>query len=109
NKSYIPYPEGYRRRDGKQPTGAGVPLEDTWNCSEADSLNSIQIVSFSREKTGYPTQKSEALLDRIIRASSNPGDLVLDAFCGSGTTCAVAEKTGRRWIGIDAGKLAIAT
>ena len=61
------------------------------------------------ERLGYPTQKPEALLARIIRASSNEGDIVLDAFAGSGTTCAVAEKLGRRWIGIDCGKLAIYT
>ncbi|MBI5970962.1 MAG: site-specific DNA-methyltransferase [Deltaproteobacteria bacterium] len=63
----------------------------------------------SVEKTGYPTQKPEALLARIIRASSNPGDIVLDAFAGSGTTLSVAEKLGRRWIGIDSGALSIKT
>lgn len=63
----------------------------------------------SEEKIGYPTQKPEALLERIIKASSNPGDLVLDCFAGSGTTLAVAEKLGRRWIGVDCGKLAIYT
>lgn len=61
------------------------------------------------ELTGYPTQKPEKLLNRIIKASSNPGDLVLDCFAGSGTTQAVAEKLGRRWIGMDCGKLAIYT
>ncbi|MDI9409223.1 MAG: site-specific DNA-methyltransferase, partial [Candidatus Pacebacteria bacterium] len=53
------------------------------------------------ETLGYPTQKPEALLERIIQASSNPGDLVLDAYCGCGTTVAVAQRLGRRWIGID--------
>lgn len=57
----------------------------------------------------YPNEKPEILLDRIIRASSRSGDLVLDAFVGSGTSCAVAEKLGRRWIGIDCGKYAIYT
>lgn len=57
----------------------------------------------------YPTQKPEALLERIIRASSNEWDIVLDAFAGSGTTIAVAEKLGRKWIGIDCGKLSIYT
>ena len=57
----------------------------------------------------YPTQKPEALLERIISASSNPGDLVLDCFLGSGTTAAVAEKLGRRWIGVDLGRFAIHT
>jgi DNA modification methylase len=61
------------------------------------------------ERLGYPTQKPELLLDWVIRSSTNPGDLVLDAFAGSGTTCGVAEKQGRRWIGIDCGKLAIYT
>lgn len=109
NKEYLPYPEGYVRRDGKAPTGKGIPVEDTWNCSEGDKLDSIQIVSFSTEKTGYPTQKNENLLDRIIRTSSNPGDLVLDCFLGSGTTAVVAERRERRWIGIDSGKFALYT
>ena len=59
--------------------------------------------------TGYPTQKPEALLERIILASSNEGDLVADFFCGSGTTSAVAEKLGRKWIVGDLGKFAIHT
>ena len=109
NKRYLPYAEGYLRRDGKPPKGKGIPLEDTWNCSKDDELHSIQIMSFSGEKTGYPTQKNESLLRRIVEASSNPGDLVLDAFAGSGTTCAVAEQLGRRWVGLDLGKLAIQT
>ena len=57
----------------------------------------------------YPTQKPEQLIERIIKASSNEGDIILDAFAGSGTTLAVAEKLGRRWIGMDCGKLAIYT
>ncbi|MFQ5442475.1 MAG: site-specific DNA-methyltransferase [Thermodesulfobacteriota bacterium] len=61
------------------------------------------------EKTGYPTQKPEALLGRIIKASTKPGDIVLDAFSGAGTTLVAAEKSGRRWIGIDSGGLAIET
>jgi len=107
NKQYISYPEDYVRRDGKKPTGKGIPIEDTWNCSSADILNSIMIMSFSREKVGYPTQKPEKLLERIIKASSNEGDLVLDPFCGCGTAIAVAEATKRRWIGIDITYLAI--
>lgn len=63
----------------------------------------------SSERTGYPTQKPEALLDRIIRASSNEGALVLDCFCGSGTTAAVAEKLKRRWIACDLGRFAVHT
>lgn len=61
------------------------------------------------KRTGYPTEKPWALLERIIQASSNEGDLVADFFCGSGTTCAVAEKLGRKWIGTDLGKFAIHT
>jgi site-specific DNA-methyltransferase (adenine-specific) len=59
------------------------------------------------ERVGYPTQKPEALLERIIRASSNEGDLVLDPFCGSGTTLVAAQRLGRRWIGIDSSPVAI--
>ena len=60
-----------------------------------------------RERLGYPTQKPEALLERIIQASSNEGDIVLDPFCGCGTTVTVAERLKRRWIGIDITHLAI--
>jgi len=63
----------------------------------------------SRERTGYPTQKPEALLRRIILASSGPGDIVLDAFAGSGTALLAAQKEGRRWIGLDESPLAIET
>ena len=59
------------------------------------------ISSQAKERLGYPTQKPEALLERIIRASSNEGDLVLDPFCGCGTTVAVAQRLNRAWIGID--------
>ena len=61
------------------------------------------------EKTGYPTQKPEALLSRIISAASKPGDIVLDAFAGAGTTPCAAEKLGRRWVGMDSGALAVHT
>ena len=109
NKEYIPYPAGYTRRDGRPPVGAGYPIEDTWNCAELDSLDSIQIMSFSGEKLDYPTQKNENLAGRIVRASSSHGDLVLDCFIGSGTVAAVAQKLGRRWIGCDINKGAIQT
>jgi len=109
NKEYIPYPEGYVRRNGTEPNGKGYAIEDTWNCNDIDKLDSIQIMSFSGEKTGFPTQKNENLLARIINTSSNPGDIILDSFAGSGTTLAVAEKLSRRWIGIDCSKLAIYT
>lgn len=65
--------------------------------------------SASKEFIGYPTQKPEKLLERVIKASSNEGDIVCDFFCGSGTTLAVAEKLGRKWIGTDLGKFAIHT
>ena len=65
--------------------------------------------SQAKEKANYPTQKPEALLERIIKTSSNEGDLVADFFCGSGTTAAVAEKLGRKWIATDIGKFAIHT
>jgi len=55
----------------------------------------------------YPTQKPEKMLENVIKASSNPGDLVADFFCGSGTTLAVAEKLGRKWIGCDSNKVAV--
>ena len=64
--------------------------------------------SMAKERLGYPTQKPEALLDKIIKASSNKGDIVLDAFCGCGTALAVAQKLERRWIGIDISPSAIA-
>ena len=66
------------------------------------------LATSSKERIGYPTQKPEALLERIIKASSNPGDVVLDAFCGGGTTPAVARRLGRKFIGIDQSVRAIA-
>lgn len=107
NKEYILYPEGYVRRDGKKPKGKGIPIEDTWNCSENDILNSIQIMSFSKEKVGYDTQKPKELLERIIKASSNKGDIVADFFCGSGTTGVVAKELGRNYIMCDVSPKAV--
>lgn len=71
----------------------GVELQDIWM--------DIKPVSNSKEDLGYPTQKPEMLLDRIINSSSNPTDVVLDPFCGCGTAIIVAHKLGRRWIGVD--------
>jgi len=82
----------------------GVPLTDVWT-----DIASFQTIVNSPEITNYPTQKPEALIHRIIKASSSCGDLVLDCFAGSGTTLAVSEKLNRHWIGIDCGKLAIYT
>ena len=78
----------------------GVPAQSLW-----DDLK----VLHRNEMLGYPTQKPEELLQRIVGASSNQGDLVLDCFCGSGTTAAVAEKLGRRWIACDLGRFATHT
>lgn len=78
----------------------GVPLQDVWT-------DIPPIGAQAAERLGYPTQKPEALLERIIASSSNPGDVVLDPFCGCGTAIAAAEKSGRKWIGIDVTHLAI--
>lgn len=80
----------------------GVPLQDLWL-----DITPVQPQAF--EVTKYPTQKPEALLTRIINLASNEGDLVLDCFCGSGTTAATAEKLNRRWITCDLGRFAIHT
>ena len=78
----------------------GVSLQDVWT--------DIKLIhNQSSERVGYPTQKPEELVGRIIQASSRKNDIVLDCFCGSGTTAAVAEKLGRRWIAMDSGKLAM--
>lgn len=72
----------------------GVPLQDIWT-------DITPIGSRAKERIGYPTQKPLALLERIIESSSNPGDVVLDPFCGCATACVAAEKLGRQWVGID--------
>jgi site-specific DNA-methyltransferase (adenine-specific) len=78
----------------------GIPLSDFWN--DIDIINSM-----GKEALGYQTQKPQALLERIVSASSNPGDVVLDPFCGCGTTIHAAQKLGRKWIGVDVTYLAI--
>ncbi len=80
---------------------SGVPIQDIVN-----DINPIG--AQARERLGYPTQKPQALLERIIGASSNEGDVVLDPFCGCGTAVAAAEKLNRRWMGIDVTHLAVA-
>lgn len=80
----------------------GVQLQDLW-------LDIKLMHNLSQERVDYPTQKPEQLLERVIKSSSHEGDIVLDCFGGSGTTAAVAEKLGRRWITMDCGKLAICT
>jgi len=89
------YPEFTYRQYMKK---GSIP-KDWW---EIDMINSN-----SKERVGFPTQKPEKLLERIIKASSNEGDLVADFFCGSGTTLTVAERLGRRWTGVDFSKVAI--
>jgi len=94
---HFPKNGGFPRRRAEQPFDAHnrlVTVGDVW--SDIDRLNQT-----AKERLGYPTQKPEALLERIVRASSNEGDVVLDAYCGCGTTVAVAQRLGRRWIGID--------
>jgi len=83
----------------------GVPLSTVW--SDVKQTYAMHLVKRAAEETGFQTQKPEALLGRIVSIASNPGDLVADFFCGSGTTLAVAEKLGRRWIGCDLGRWAI--
>jgi DNA modification methylase len=78
----------------------GIPLQNIW-----DDIPPVQ--SQASERLGYPTQKPEILLERIIKTSSNEGDIVMDPFCGCGTAISVAEKLHRRWIGIDVTHLAI--
>ena len=115
HKQYEDVSESYERRFGgrtqvldpvsrtrkltvDEPT-KGLPLRDVWTVSI--------IAGVGKERTGYPTQKPEALLHRVIETCSNPGDLIADFFCGSGTTLAVGEKLGRRWIGCDLGRWGI--
>ncbi len=85
-----------------EPKYEGKICPDWWN-----DIPSFATAMTARERVGFDTQKPEALLKRIIKASSNPGGLVLDCFIGSGTTAAVAQKLGRRWIGCDINKGAI--
>ncbi len=101
----IPYSESTIKRAETTPTSIfhgkrtkrtlyeGKVPEDWWKISA--------IVSTSNERLGYPTQKPESLLERIVKASSNKNDLILDPFCGCGTTIAVAQRLNRRWVGID--------
>lgn len=123
--TYVPHPNGWscneerlRKYDGEgrlhfpsRPDGAlrlkmyadesaGERLQNIWDDIPPISAN-------AQERLGYPTQKPVALLERIVAASSNPGDVVLDPFCGCGTTVHAAEKQGRNWIGIDVTHLAI--
>jgi hypothetical protein len=112
NIQYTPYSEAsqslVRKRGGVSIDGKerdierGAHMPDWWN-----DINGLQ--TWSPERVDYPTQKPEALLARIIESTTNPGDLVADFFCGSGTTLTVAEKLGRKWIGADLGRFSIHT
>lgn len=106
---YVPYSESTHQvtgRTGRRVNQTEIDLErgahmpDWW----AD-INSLQ--TWDRERLGYPTQKPEGLLDRIVRASSREGDIVLDPFCGCGTAMVVAERLKREWIGIDISPTAV--
>ncbi|MGC8735375.1 MAG: DNA methyltransferase [Dissulfurimicrobium sp.] len=105
--------DGRKYRDDVNPTGGGtriIYLDEV----EGDIVDSVwddipPVNPQANERVDYPTQKPEALLERIIKASSNEGDLIADFFCGSGTMAAVAEKLGRKWIVSDLGKFAIHT
>ena len=92
------------KRYAEEWSGQGKPAHSLWVDPEVGPLN-----SWHTEGLDYPTQKPESLLERIIKASSNEGDIIADFFCGSGTTAAVAEKLGRKWITSDLGKFAIHT
>ena len=122
NKEFLPYSEKQLKRfssvdeDGRRyksitkekrlylDTAKGVPVSDVWQ-----DIASFQTIVNSPEIVNYPTQKPEKLLYRVINSTTNIGDLVLDFFAGSGTTPAVAEKLGRRWIAVDVGKYSIYT
>jgi site-specific DNA-methyltransferase (adenine-specific) len=99
-KIYWPPGGGWPRYKRYLDEVQGVSLQDFW-----DDIPPIN--AQAKERLAYPTQKPEALLERIIRASSNEGDLVLDPFCGCGTAVVVAERLHRRWLGIDITHLAI--
>jgi DNA modification methylase len=101
--AYKPHEPGYTRRGGGS-NPRGVAIDDVW---DEVALYSPWIKSFSTEKLGYMTQKPLALLERIIAVSSRESDVVLDPFCGCGTTLEAAERLGRRWIGIDVALRAI--
>lgn len=100
---HFPKNDGFPRRRAAEPfepDARMVTVGDVW--TDIDRINQT-----AKERLGYPTQKPVALLERIIQASSNPGDVVLDPFCGCGTTVDAAQRLGRKWIGIDITQLAI--
>jgi len=109
NPEYRPYTEGTVKRGRTQVKGkyyeeglrkAGTPITDWW--TDIKCIHSPT----DKERRGYPTQKSESLLERIIKSSSNANDIVLDPFSGCGTTIAVAHRFARRWVGIEISPIA---
>jgi len=110
----VPYKDPNQTLRKAFDSGQGMDEEQTEKYRERGKVpetwwEDIAVAVRSAQNLGYPTQKPEALLERIIKASSNEGDLVADFFCGSGTTAAVAEKLGRRWIACDLGRYAVHT
>tara|TARA_Y100000310_G_scaffold267765_1_gene279927 strand:- start:540 stop:2642 length:2103 start_codon:yes stop_codon:yes gene_type:complete len=111
----IPYAEGSIDRANRNVIAKGgmdfesIELNESGKVPEDYWLDIQRATRYPGETLGYPTQKSMKLLERIIKASSNEGDLIADFFCGSGTTAAMAEKLGRKWIVADLGKFAIHT
>src|SRR3989344_3496256 len=120
NKKYEPYSEEYIKErfvhedsKGKYRLQGNDNRRQYLSESKGKALTSVWDIAdinvMAKEKSDYPTQKPESLIERIILASSNEGDIVADFFCGSGTTLAVAEKLGRKWIGSDLGRFGIHT
>jgi DNA modification methylase len=114
-KQRADFSSGHRKPGVEDGETQGPPLSDYWDLDDlaetgpplSDAWEIGVIAAIGRERTGYPTQKPETLLERIIRSSSHEGDLVLDPFCGCGTAIAVAERLNRRWMGIDITHLAL--
>jgi site-specific DNA-methyltransferase (adenine-specific) len=114
-KQKADFASGHRKPSVEDVETAGPPLSDYWDLDDvevrgaplSDAWEVGIIAPIGKERTGYDTQKPERLLERVIRSSSNEGDVVLDPFCGCGTAIAVADRWKRRWIGIDVTHLAI--
>jgi site-specific DNA-methyltransferase (adenine-specific) len=114
-KQKADFASGHRKPSVEEVDSAGPPLTDFWDPEAlgakgvplSDAWEVGIIAPISKERTGYETQKPERLLERVILSSSNEGDVVLDPFCGCGTTIKVAERFKRKWIGIDVTHLAI--
>ena len=102
-QSFIDEETGKRKSILLDEISKGVPMPDVWD------ISMINPMALERKLVNYPTQKPETLIERIIKASTNEDDIILDFFAGSGTTSAVAEKLGRRWISCDIGKYSFYT